>query len=86
MKYSLESQSVSSLFRNTLSSNGKTLIINFFQHFIYFSEGSCEHITNGHSTVTMKWFRNDAFKNKLTRDYPYSKQVNPRASFFSRGR
>ena len=41
--------------------------MNFFQNFIFFTEGFCKYVTNDHvllniSTVTGKWFRKFVFK------------------------
>ena len=59
-------------FRNALSSIGKFFIIDLFQNFIFFTEGSCEYVKNDHillniSTVTGKWFRKWLFNFNLTR-------------------
>ena len=58
-------------FRNALSLIGKIFIIDFFQTFIFFTEGSCEYVKNDHvllniSTVTGKWFRKFVFDFNLT--------------------
>ena len=47
---------------NNFSVNRKLFIIDFFQNFIIFTEGSCENVMNDHvllniSPVTQKWFR-----------------------------
>ena len=61
-------------FRNALSPTGKIFIIDFSQHFIFFTEGSCEDVMNDHvllniSTVTGKWFRKFVLNFNLTGVY-----------------
>ena len=61
-------------FRNALSPIGKIFIIDFSQHFIFFTEGCCENVMNDHvllniSTVTGKWFRKFVFNFNLTGVY-----------------
>ena len=62
-------------FRNALSSIGKIFIIDLFQNFIFFSEGSCEYVKYDHvllnvllniSTVTGNWLRKFVFNFNLT--------------------
>ena len=45
---------------------GKILVLDFFRNFIFFTEGSCEHIMNDQalliiSIMTEKWFRKIVF-------------------------
>ena len=64
-------------FRNALCSTAKIFTIDFFQTFIFFTEGSCEYVKNDHvllniATVTGKWFRKFVFNFNLTGVYSFN--------------